>query len=137
MRTPLRDVLLTLFYDAFQVAAFHGKLNADVARIILAIDEGSAGGFADGGEFGERNLLPRGCGNQQIADVPGIRTELWFHSNHHVEKFFALNDLGGGLPADSGLDDGFDVGDVDGVACDFLAVGIDDETGLAEFADDG
>ena len=32
--------------DAFEIAALHGKLNADVARIIFAIDEGCAGCFA-------------------------------------------------------------------------------------------
>ena len=41
------DVLLARLDDAFEVAAFDGKLNADVARIIFAIDEGSAGGLAE------------------------------------------------------------------------------------------
>src|SRR5260370_16364 len=56
-------------------------------------------------------------------------------SNDDIEKFFALDNLSGGLAANSGLDDGFHIGDVDAVPRDFLAVGIDDETGLAQFAD--
>ncbi len=35
------------------------------------------------------------------------------------------------------MDNGFDVGDVDAIASDFGAVGVDDEAGLAEFAYDG
>src|SRR5712692_9268752 len=67
----------------------------------------------------------------------GAGAILRFHANDKIEEFFALDNLGGGLAADSRLDDGFDVGDVDAVASDFLAVGIDNEAGLAEFADDG
>ncbi len=33
------------------------------------------------------------------------------------------------------MDDGFDIGDVDAVTRDFLAIGFDKQTGLAEFAD--
>ena len=40
-------------------------------------------------------------------------------------------------PPTAALHDGFDVGDVDAIACDFGAVGVDDQAGLAEFANDG
>ena len=58
------DVLLACLDDAFEIAAFDGKLNADVARIIFAIDEGCAGSLANVGEFGERNLLAAGSGDE-------------------------------------------------------------------------
>src|SRR5208282_2714800 len=114
---------------ALEVAPFHGKLNADVAGIILPIDEGSAGAFLDGGELRERNLLAGGSGNEEISDVARAGTILRLHSNKEVKEFFTLDDLRGGLSADGGLHDGFDVGDIDAVACDFGAVGINDEVG--------
>ena len=66
-----------------------------------------------------------------------LRTKLRLHADDHVEKFFALDDLRGGLTADGGLNDGFDVGDVDAIASDFGAVGVDDQAGLAQFANHG
>ena len=83
------------------------------------------------GEFGKRNLLTSGSGDEEIANVAGAGAVLGLHANDEVEKFFALDDLGGGLTADGGLHDGFDVGDVDAVAGDFGPVGVDDEAGLS------
>ena len=91
----------------------------------------------DGGEFGERDLLAGGRGHEQIADFARARTVLRLHADDEVEEFFALDDLRGGLAADCGLDDRFDIVDIDAVARDFRAVGIDGQAGLAEFADDG
>ncbi len=123
--------------DAFEVAALHGKLDADVARVVFAIDEGCAGAFFDGGELGERDLLAGGSGDEEIADVAGAGAELRLHADDEVEEFFALDDLGGGLAADGGLHNGSDVVDIDAIARDFGAVGVDDQAGLAEFAHDG
>ena len=78
------------------------------------------------GEFGEGNLLAAGGGHEQIADFAGVRAKLRLHADDQIEEFFALDDLRGGLTADGGLNDGFDVGDVDAVARDFGAVGVDD-----------
>src|ERR1700676_980182 len=128
---------LTGVDDAFEVAAFHGELNADVAGIVFTVDEGSAGAFADGGELGERNLLSGGGGHENIGNFAGAGTILRLHAHDEIKKFFALNDLGGGLAADGGLHDGFDVGNVDAVTRDFLTIGFDEQAGLAEFANDG
>jgi len=113
------------------------KLNADIPGIVFAIDEGSAGAFLDGGKFGERDLLSGGSGNEEIADVADARAILRLHADDEVEKFFSLDNLGGSLSADSRLDNGFDVRNVDAVAGDFGAVGVDDEVRLAELTDDG
>src|SRR5579859_242970 len=122
---------------ALEVAAFDGKLNADVAGIVFAVDEGSPGAFLDGGEFGERDLLPGRSGDEQIADVAGAGAVLGLHADNEVEKFFTLDDLSGSLSADGRLHNSFDVGDVDAVAGNFGAVGVDDEAGLAELANNG
>ena len=76
---------LSGLYDAFEVAAVDGKLDADVARIIFAIDEGCAGGFLDGGEFGERNLLAAGRGNEQVGDLHGVGAVLRLHAHDEIE----------------------------------------------------
>jgi len=62
---------------------------------------------------------------------------LRFHANDHIEKFFTLNDLRRSLSTDCGLNDGFDIGDVDAVARDFGTVSVNDQAGLTEFANDG
>src|SRR5690242_14536423 len=133
----LGDSSLARVDSAFQVAALDGKLNANVAGIVLAIDEGCAGAFLNGGELGERDLLAGRGGNEEIADVVGAGAVLRLHADHQVEKFFALNDLRSSLSADGGLHDGFDVRDVDAIAGDFGAVGVNDEAGLTELAYDG
>ena len=48
-----------------------------------------------------------------------------------------MNHLRGGLPADGRLHHGFDVGHVDAVARNFVAVGVNQQARLAEFAHDG
>ena len=65
------------------------------------------------------------------------RAILRFHAHDQVELFFALDHLGGRLPADGRLDDGFHVGHVDSVAGDLCAVDVDQQAGLAQFADHG
>src|SRR4029077_7361811 len=95
--------------DTFEVAALNRKLNTNVARIIFAIDEGCARTFLNGGELGEGNLLACGSGDEQIANVACAGAVLRLHSNDQIEKFFALDDLGGSLAPNGGLDDGFDV----------------------------
>ena len=51
-------------------------------------------------------------------------------------SLFSLNHLCSGLAADRGLHDGLDVGNVDAVARDFCAIGLDKEARLTEFAHD-
>ena len=52
----------------------------------------------------------------------GVGAELGLHADNEVEEFFALNHLRGGLTTDGGLHYGFDVGDVDAIAGDFVAI---------------
>jgi hypothetical protein len=119
-----------------RLRAGDGKLDADVARIIFAVDKGRAGGLLDGGEFGERELLAVGRGHEQVGDLDGIGAVLRLHAHDKVEEFFTLDHLRGSLPADCSLHDRLDIGNVDAVARDFRAIDIvDDQTGLAELAD--
>ena len=85
----------------------------------------------------KRNLLAGGRADEQVADLLGVLAELRLHADDEVEQLLALNDLGGRLAADGGLNDRFDVGDVDAVARDLVAIDVDQQAGLAEFADDG
>ena len=86
----------------------------------------------------ERGICwPAGAGTSRLPISRASERILGIHAHNEIEKFFALNHLGGGLAADGGLHDGFDIGDVDAIAGDFCAVGVNDEAGLAEFADDG
>src|SRR5579864_6472931 len=66
---------------SLEVAALHGKLNADVARIVFTIDEGRTSAFLDAGELGQRDLLARGSGNEEIADVSDAGAVLRLHAN--------------------------------------------------------
>src|SRR5580693_5457556 len=115
---------LSVVDDAFEISPFNRKLNADITRIVFAVDEGSAGTFLDGGELGKGNLLAGGSGHEQIADVTGAGAKLRLHADDEVEKFFALDDLRGGLAANSSLNDSFHVGDVDAISRDFPAVSV-------------
>src|SRR5262249_28042245 len=130
----LRNVFLAGFHNSFQVSSFDGKLNADIAGVIFAINEGSAGGLLDRRQFEQRNLLAGRNGNQKIADLPRVGTELRVHAHDEIEELFALDDLGGGLPPDRGLYHRFDVRDVYAIARDFRAVCFDQQAGLPKFA---
>jgi hypothetical protein len=55
-----------------QIAPFDRELHADVARVVLTIDERGAVGHANIREFLERYLLAARRGNQDIADFVGI-----------------------------------------------------------------
>ena len=79
---------------------------------------------------------PAGAGTRRSPISRASERILGIHAHDEVKEFFALNHLGGGLAADGGLHDGFDVGDVDAIAGDFCAIGVNDQAGLAEFADD-
>src|SRR5437016_739059 len=127
---------LSGIHNAFQVSPDNRKLNADVTRIVFPVDERRAAGFFDAGELGKRNLLSAGSGNKKVPNLARAGTELRLHSNDEVKEFFSLDDLRGSLSPDSRLHDRFDIGDVDPVTRDFLAIGVDDQAGLAEFAND-
>jgi len=117
------DRALSFMDSALQVAPFDAVLHADIARVVLAIDEGSAAGLVDIRQFAERDLLTGGRPDQQIPDFPGILAKLRLHAYHQVP--------------DGRLDDSLHIGDVDPVASDLVAVNIDEQTRLAEFAHDG
>ncbi len=53
------------------------------------------------------------------------------------KSFLALDHLRGGLPANGCLNHGLHIVNVDAVAGDFRAVGLDQQTGLAKFAHNG
>ena len=126
---------LSFAHGALQIAPLDAVLHSDVARIIFAINKRRAVSLRDGGKLAERNLLSIRRADQQIADLVGAAAELRLHADDQIEQLFALNDLRGGLSADGGRDHGFHVGDVDSVAGDLVAIHIDQQAGLAKFAD--
>ncbi len=78
---------------------------------------------------------PVGVGTRQIRDFRGVRAVLRLHADDEIEQFFALDHLGGGLASNGGLHHGLNIGNIDSVAGDFVAVRIHDEARLSEFAD--
>ena len=88
-------------------------------------------------KLAQRNLLAGRRADEQIADLLRVLAELRLHAHDEIEQLFALNHLRGGLAAHRRLHDGFHVGDVDAVARDLVAIDIDQQAGLAEFAHDG
>jgi hypothetical protein len=131
------DRLLRLVHRAGQVAALDAELDSDVTRIIFAIDERRAVALTNRGQLGNRNLLPGRSGHQQIADGVLARTVLGFHAHHQVEQLLALNHLRGGLPAHRSLDHALDIGDIDAVTRDLVAIHVDLHAGLPQFAHHG
>ena len=118
-------------HGALEIATLDAVLHADVARVVLAVNEGCAAGLVDVGELAQRDLLSCGRADQQIANLAGVLTELRLHAHDKVEELLTLNHLRCGLTSDGSLYDRFDVSDVDTVACDFIAVDIDEQAGLA------
>ncbi len=130
LRVHLRD---RIFDGAGEIAAFDGELHADVARIVLAINKRRAVGDLDVGEFAQRNFLPAGRNDGNVADLVGIVAVFAFETHDEVELLFLLHDLRRHVAADGGLDQRVDVGDVDAVARDLGAVDIDAQARLSEF----
>ena len=128
---------LAVAHRPLQVAALDAVLDADVARVVFAIDKGRAVALADVGQLAQRNLLAVGRAHQQVADLVRAAAELRLHAHHQVEELFALDHLGGRLAAHGGLDHGFHVGDIDAVARDLVAVHVDQQAGLAKFPHHG
>ena len=56
------------------------------------------------------------------------------HANHEVEELFPLNHLGDGLSADCGFNHCFNIGDIDAVAGNLVAIDVNQQAGLAQFA---
>ena len=55
------------------------------------------------------------------------------HADYEVEQFFSLDDLGCGLTADRGLDHCLDVGNIDAIPRNLLAVHVDQQVRLPKF----
>ena len=87
------DLLPGIVHRAGQVAAFHRELHADVARIVLAINERGAVRDLDVGKFLQWNLLTVGRRDQDVADLLRVVAELLFQPHHQVELLFALHHL--------------------------------------------
>src|SRR5258705_441430 len=79
------DGLLAGLDDAFEIAPLDRKLDADVARIVFAIDERGAGRFLERGEFRQGNLLARRSGNEQVADFASVGAKLRVRAHNKVE----------------------------------------------------
>ena len=97
-RHRLLDGLLSVVYSALQVTALDTELHSDVARIIFAINKGSAIALRDIGE-----LLNGTCGpgrpHQQVSDLRALDRNCGCMRTTS-QTAFALNDLRDGLSAD-------------------------------------
>src|SRR6185312_8477975 len=79
------DGALSVFHCGLQIASFDAVLHADVARAVLAVDEGCAAGFMDIRQLAERDLLTGRRSYQKIADLPGVLAESRLHTDDEVE----------------------------------------------------
>src|ERR1035438_5390295 len=82
----------------------------------------------------QRDLLARWCADQQVADLCFILPEFRFHTHDQIEQLLALDDLGCRLAAYGSLKNSLDVSHIDAVTSYFVAIDIDQQAGLAEFA---
>src|SRR5215470_15383830 len=122
---------LAIFDGTLQVAAFNAELDADVAGIVFAVDEGGAVALLDVRERPDGDLLAGGGADKQIANLLRAFAEFGLHPYDEIEEFLALDDLRCGLTSYGGLNDALDVGNIDAVACDFVAIHLDKKAGLA------
>src|SRR5579872_3167648 len=125
---------LTIAHRALKIATFDGILHADVAGIVFAVDERRAISLLDAGQLAERKLLAIGRAHQQVANFLGAAAELRLHAYYEVEELFALDHLGGGLSAHRRLHYRLNIGHVDSVTRDLVAVHINQQAGLSQFA---
>ena len=130
----LLDCCLGVSYRPLQITPLDAVLHADVAGVVFAINKGRTVSLADIGELAEWDLLPVGCTDQQISDLMRAAAELGLHADHKIEQLLPLNDLRDRLPADCGRNHSFHIRNVDPVACNLVAIDVDQQAGLAKFA---
>src|SRR5262249_7830213 len=111
---------------------FHGELHADIARVVLAIDEGGTVDHLNVRELLERNLLPAGGCNENIADFVRVVAVLLIEAHDQIELLLSLFNLRRHVPTNGRLNERVDIGDVDAVARDLGTVDVDGETRLPE-----
>ncbi len=125
-----------VLHRAGEVAPLHRVLDADVARVVLAVDERGAAGHLDVGELPERDLLPvrawrPGCCRSPRASrgtaAPGARRDR--RASRPARPAWRRP------PPDRRLDQAVDVGDVEAVARDLGAVDRDRQARLPQLLD--
>ena len=126
------DLLNGIAHRPSQIASFHRELDADVARIVLAVNERGAVRHLDVRELLERNLLSGRRGHQDISDFLGVVPVLAIEADDEIELLFSLHHLGGHIPADGCLDQAVDVGDVQTETSNPGTVDLDGQTRLPE-----
>ena len=92
------DVLPRVAHGAGQIASHDAVLNANVARIVLPVDEGGPISLPDVSQRGKRYLMAIRVAYQEISDLVSVRTELWLSADYKVKRLLALNHLGSRLP---------------------------------------
>ena len=85
------------------------------------------------GEFLEGICCPPGVATKNIADLLGIVAILPLQAHDQIELFFTLHHLGRHIAADTRLDQGVDIRDIQTVAGDLSAVDGDGQAGLPQF----
>ena len=108
---------------AGQVAALDRVLHADVARVVLAIDERRAVArrwMSANSRSG--TCCPPGVATRMLPIASGVSRILRLQPDDEIERPLALHHLRRRTAADRGLDQAVDVGDVEAVARDLGAV---------------
>ena len=75
-------------------------------------------------ERAEGNLLSCRSADQQVSDLLLTLTKSQLHPDDKIKEFLALDDLRCRLTTDRGLDDGFNVGHVDAVTGNPVAINV-------------
>ncbi len=119
---------------AGEIAALDAELDADEARVRLAVDERRALAHLDVGELAERQVLVVRRRDQDVLDRLHVLPIRLLQPDDQIERSLALDHLRRRRAADRGLDQRVDVGDVEAVARDLRAVGLDRQARLAELA---
>ena len=108
-------------------------MHPDIARIVLAIDEGRAVLDLDICEFLERDLLSARRGDRNVRDLLRRVPVLFLEAHDEIELLFLLHHFCRNISPDGGLDQGVDVVDIETVAGNLGAIDLDVEAGLSEF----
>ena len=130
------DFLLRLGDEAADVAVGHVALDDDAPLCHFAADLRRAFGDVDLGELAERNERAARRRNENFLDRLDIVARCFGKTHGEAENFQAFINLARFLAADGGLDHVLNVGDVDAVARDLVAVDFDLQIGqAADFLD--
>ena len=119
----LRHLLLHIGDRALKVAPGHRKPHRYIALEVAAINERGALGSLNIGDLSQRHIAAGRHVDANVAHRVKVFAVFRLPAQNQSEAAVALEHLGDGLAADSGLHDGRDVAGIKSVARSGLAVG--------------